>query len=286
LECPRIRCEAPLAGGPPDRCVHSHGFRRGGGHRPGQLPGCSSADRSTQESGSLQRLAPLHLLHDLEGRDHGGVASVLGISLGSSRAHRHTARLRARPTVSGQVQAWTRSLLPLAALLILAFGSLLAWVGIRGGRGRPAETPPLAHVLMPAPWGGGGGRAGRRPEALAPPGGNPTVGSTPGATGGPVQEGSREDPTASAWRPCGSRTGWPPSDSSQRSRRRRSRPSWSPGRPVRRRSWKGSGPSCGLNSTPCTWRSAPCSRRSSRSAWTTSAGPSRRWAVSSLSADP
>ena len=68
------------------------------------------------------------------------------------------ARLRARPTVSGQVRAWTRSLPPLAALLIPAFGSLLAWVDT--GRTREtSEDALLAHVLMPDPlvaWVEGG----------------------------------------------------------------------------------------------------------------------------------
>lgn len=58
------------------------------------------------------------------------------------------ARLWARGTLSGQFSDWTRPLLPLAALLMLAFGSLLAWVGT--GEANPTEEAPLmAEVLMP-----------------------------------------------------------------------------------------------------------------------------------------
>jgi hypothetical protein len=60
------------------------------------------------------------------------------------------ARLRARRTLGGQVGEWTRPLLPLAALLIVAFGSLLAWVGT--AEADPADDAPLmAEVLMPDP---------------------------------------------------------------------------------------------------------------------------------------
>lgn len=60
------------------------------------------------------------------------------------------ARLRARRTVGGQVREWSRPLLPLAALLIVAFGALLAWVGT--AEVDPATDPPLlAEVLMPDP---------------------------------------------------------------------------------------------------------------------------------------
>ena len=60
------------------------------------------------------------------------------------------ARLRVRNTLSGQVGDWTRPLLPLAALLIVAFGSLLAWVGT--AEADPVSGDPLlAGVLMPDP---------------------------------------------------------------------------------------------------------------------------------------
>lgn len=60
------------------------------------------------------------------------------------------ARLRAKRTLGGQVGAWTRPLLPLAAVLILAFGSLLAWVGT--AEADPAvDAPLMAEVLMPDP---------------------------------------------------------------------------------------------------------------------------------------
>ncbi|MGW8268603.1 MAG: hypothetical protein ACWGSQ_19720, partial [Longimicrobiales bacterium] len=50
----------------------------------------------------------------------------------------------------GQVGEWTRPLLPLAALLIVAFGSLLAWVGTAEAD-PAADAPLLAEVLMPDP---------------------------------------------------------------------------------------------------------------------------------------
>ena len=60
------------------------------------------------------------------------------------------ARRRAGHTLSGQVGEWTRPLLPLAALLIVAFGSLWAWVGT--AEADPASDDPLlAGVLMPDP---------------------------------------------------------------------------------------------------------------------------------------
>jgi len=60
------------------------------------------------------------------------------------------ARLRGRRTLGGQVGEWTRPLLPLAALLIVAFGSLLAWVGTAEA-GPSVDAPFLAEVLMPDP---------------------------------------------------------------------------------------------------------------------------------------
>jgi len=59
-------------------------------------------------------------------------------------------RLRARTTMAGQFGAWTRPLLPMAALLMVAFGSLLAWVG-RGEANPVSDTPLMAEVLMPDP---------------------------------------------------------------------------------------------------------------------------------------
>jgi hypothetical protein len=70
------------------------------------------------------------------------------------------ARLRARRTLGGQVGEWTRPLLPLAALLILAFGSLLAWVGTEEVD-QTSDTPLMAEVLLPSPlvfWVGAGAR--------------------------------------------------------------------------------------------------------------------------------
>lgn len=58
------------------------------------------------------------------------------------------ARLRIRKTLAGQVGDWTRPLLPLAALLIVVFGSLLAWVS-RAEADPVSEAPFLAEVLMP-----------------------------------------------------------------------------------------------------------------------------------------
>jgi len=59
-------------------------------------------------------------------------------------------RLRARTTVVGQFGAWTRPLLPMAAVLMVAFGSLLAWVG-EGEANPVSEAPLMAEVLMPDP---------------------------------------------------------------------------------------------------------------------------------------
>ena len=58
------------------------------------------------------------------------------------------ARLRARHSLRGQVEAWTGPLLPLAAVLILAFGSLFAWVGADPTE-VSQEAPLMAEVLVP-----------------------------------------------------------------------------------------------------------------------------------------
>lgn len=58
------------------------------------------------------------------------------------------ARLRRRRTVVGQVDEWTRTLLPLAAVLILVFGSILAWSAGRV-EGESGEYPLMAEALVP-----------------------------------------------------------------------------------------------------------------------------------------
>lgn len=61
------------------------------------------------------------------------------------------ARLRAQGTIVGQMDRWTRPLLPLAATLILVFGSILAWSQARPGAESP-DTPLMAEVLVPEPF--------------------------------------------------------------------------------------------------------------------------------------
>ncbi len=61
------------------------------------------------------------------------------------------ARLRAQATVAGQMDRWTRPLLPLAAALILVFGSILAWAEPGPGAQDP-DAPLMAEVLVPEPF--------------------------------------------------------------------------------------------------------------------------------------
>ena len=85
------------------------------------------------------------------------------------------ARLRRRGSVGGQVEAWARPLLPLAALLILVFGLLLTWHG-SGEAESPSETPLMAEVLVPEPvvlWLEAGARFTMDEIVLALEGGGP-----------------------------------------------------------------------------------------------------------------
>ena len=61
------------------------------------------------------------------------------------------ARLRNRMTLTGQFDRWTRPLLPLAAALILVFGSILALAGVKEASPELAEAPLMAEVLVPEP---------------------------------------------------------------------------------------------------------------------------------------
>ncbi len=58
--------------------------------------------------------------------------------------------LRAKGTLAGQISGWTRPLLPVAAALILIFGTILAWMGeqsdLVGG-----NAPHLAEAILPEP---------------------------------------------------------------------------------------------------------------------------------------
>ena len=61
-------------------------------------------------------------------------------------------RLRKRATLTGQFDLWMRSLVPLAAALILVFGSALAWVG-SDPTAEGAEAPLIAEALVPEQLG-------------------------------------------------------------------------------------------------------------------------------------
>ena len=61
-------------------------------------------------------------------------------------------RLRHRVTLAGQIDLWTGALLPLAAALILVFGSTLAWVGTDAALDA-AESPLIAEALVPEQLG-------------------------------------------------------------------------------------------------------------------------------------
>ena len=61
-------------------------------------------------------------------------------------------RLRKRVTLTGQFDRWMRSLMPLAAALILVLGFSLAWVG-SDPAGEAAEAPLIAEALVPEQLG-------------------------------------------------------------------------------------------------------------------------------------
>ena len=60
-------------------------------------------------------------------------------------------RLRNRVTLMGQIDRWNRSLLPMAAVLVLLFGSVLAWPGGEA-EAEPADDLLIAEVLVPEPF--------------------------------------------------------------------------------------------------------------------------------------
>ncbi len=61
-------------------------------------------------------------------------------------------RLRKRISLIGQFDLWTRPLLPLAAALILLFGSALVWQESESELDAE-DFPLLAEVLVPEPMG-------------------------------------------------------------------------------------------------------------------------------------